>query len=126
MSLTVWSCGKAMCARFLPLVIILSGCVSAGMLQVSETRDNLNRLQLGMSKAEVLKIMGDPRIREVFMDSDGEGIEVLFYQTEFVGYAVTPKEDALTPVLIKKNSVIGWGRNFYEARVKVDLHLTED
>ena len=126
MSLTVWSCGKAMCTRFLPLVIILSGCVSAGMLQVSETRDNLNRLQLGMSKAEVLKIMGDPRIREVFMDSDGEGIEVLFYQTEFVGYAVTPKEDALTPVLIKKNSVIGWGRNFYEARVKVDLHLTED
>lgn len=101
-------------------------CVSAGMVQVRETRDSLNELELGMSKSQVLGIMGDPRIREVFMDRDGKGIEVLFYQTEFVGYAVTPKDADLTPVLLKDNRVIGWGRNFYESRVKVDVHLTED
>ena len=108
------------------LALSFWACVSAGMVQVRETRDNLNELELGMYKRQVLGLMGNPRIREVFMDRDGKAIEVLFYQTEFVGYAVTPKDADLTPVLLKDSRVIGWGRNFYERRIKADIHLTED
>jgi hypothetical protein len=76
-----------------------------------------------MDKAQVLQIMGEPRIREAFTDHDDVGVEALFYQTEFVGMAVNPTESDLTPILIKDGQVIGWGRTFYETRVRLQLEL---
>jgi hypothetical protein len=114
--------------RFMLLAIVAfacTACVSAGQGQVRHTRDSLNRLELGMNKRSVLDIMGAPRIREVFMDSDEKGVEVLFYQTEFVGMAITPRQKDLTPILLKENRVIGWGRNFYESRLKIDVHIAD-
>jgi len=103
----------------------LHGCASSGPFHVSQTRANMNSLELGMSKPGVISIVGRPRLREVFMDEDGKAVEVLFYQTEFVGMAMNPTEKDLTPVLIKEGKVIGWGRNFYETRLRLDVRVRD-
>ena len=111
---------------FLMTVLICHiGCVSAGVGQVKQTRQRLNDLELGVSKTYIIKIMGLPRYRESFMDSDGQAIEVLFYQTEFVGEMIAPTEAALTPIVLKGDKVIGWGRTFLEQRIRITVDLAE-
>jgi len=67
-----------------------------------------------MSKAEILRIMGRPYSREIFIEDDGKPVEFLLYQTKFVGVAVAPGDNELVPVAVKDGVVVGWGRNFYD------------
>lgn len=92
----------------------LFACASSGPFRTVSTRNSLNNLEIRMSKSEITNIMGQPYQREVFLGNDGEPIEVLLYQTKFVGMAVSPSDRELTPVVLKNNQLIGWGRNFYD------------
>ena len=74
-----------------------------------------------MSKSKIVKIMGQPYQREVFPGDDGQPIEVLLYQTKFVGMAVSPTDRDLIPVVLRKNQLIGWGRNFYDTTTKYHI-----
>ena len=73
-----------------------------------------------MAKSEIVNIMGSPYQREVFPGQDGQPVEVLLFQTKFVGTLVNPSDSDLTPVVLKNNSLIGWGRNFYDRTKKYE------
>ena len=96
------------------LTIFLFSCASSGPFKTSSTRRNLDKLEVGMTKSEILDIMGFPYQREVFRGQDGQPVEVLIYQTKFVGTLLSPSDSDLTPVVLKDNSLVGWGRNFYD------------
>jgi hypothetical protein len=102
--------------------ILFVGCASKSPISVAETRSNLNKIELGMSKAEVVSLMGEPFQREMFLNSKGEAIEVLLYQTKFVGMAISPNDNSLMPVVFKNKKLIGWGRNFYDTTKKYQIN----
>jgi outer membrane protein assembly factor BamE (lipoprotein component of BamABCDE complex) len=76
------------------------------------------KLQVGMSRDEVLSLMGQPQRREAYGSN-----EFLIYRTDYRG----GNESAdFTPVAIVNGKVVGWGRNYYDnvARSKIDADIT--
>jgi hypothetical protein len=102
-------------------IFFLSSCASYGPFQVNANRRNLDHLRVGMSKSEVLSVMGAPYQREVFPGQDNIPVEVLLYQTKFVGMAIPPSDEELTPIVFRNNQLIGWGRNFYDTTKKYEF-----
>ncbi len=103
---------------FLILSLFLSGCV------VSRNVENLNKLEIGMTKDQVLSIMGKPQLRE----ADAE-MEWWSYQTRLPMYEL--KDSDLTPVAFEDGKVIGWGKNFWTTKeqkydVKIDQTIKQD
>lgn len=99
------------------LTIFLFSCAGSGPFRASPTRKNLDKLEVGMTKSEILNIMGSPYQREVFPGQDGQLVEVLLYQTEFVGTLISPSDVDLTTVVLKNNSLFGWGGYFYDRTI---------
>lgn len=98
----------------LSLALLLGGCGHT-VWDMDRNRDNLNKLEIGMTKAQVIEIMGKPRMREAT-----EETEWLLYWT---GYGTTDR-NGLTPIAFRDSKVIGWGRNFWETREqKYDIKL---
>ena len=64
----------------------------------------LLRLQVGMSREEVLSITGEPDRKEMHGN-----VEVLFFRTELGG---NPED--FMPVLIVNGQLVGWGRVAHE------------
>ena len=74
-----------------------------------QRRGKLMQLEIGMTKAEVINIMGKPNNREVYQQPDGLILEYLIYRTRYE----YPYEEN-TPIAFIDGKVTGWGRNFYE------------
>lgn len=90
---------------------------------------NINKLDRGMSKAEVYSLMGTkthydkrgyrqpttiphPKKREI-IENGGNTYEILYY------YSAYKKGNAsLTPVILFEDKVIGWGWNYYNRKLK--------
>ncbi len=107
----------------------------------SENRTNLLKLQIGMTKTQVLEIMGakedalwggdgytqrisNPYRAETLEGKDGT-LEVLYYYTDLQKQDGAITDDELTPLVLKNNKLIGWGRSAlnesvtkYEVRVR--------
>ncbi|MBW8039450.1 MAG: outer membrane protein assembly factor BamE [Planctomycetes bacterium] len=98
------------------LCLTMSGCYAIN-------RDNLNKIEIGMSREQVREIMGKPRIREA--DKDQE--RWLYHTERSMVYTI-----ALTPVVFNKDGkVIGWGRHFWSEKerkydVKIDQTIKQE
>lgn len=102
-------------------VVFLFGCSYA--LQRSANRENLTKLQLGMSPSQVMAIMGteivdgisgratNPYQREILLGSDKTSFEVFYYYTEHVGNKKW--ESGMTPVIFKDEKLAGIGWNAF-------------
>ena len=105
-------------------VIVLAfaaGCATSLPDLAGENQSNLVRLNVGMSKADVLKIMGqktadtrdgpvaNPFKVEMFRGRDGSQYEILHYVTQRNrrGHAVTVAN--ATPIVLKDGVLLGWG-----------------
>ena len=101
---------------------------------VASNQSKLIKLSLGMTKNEVIELMGtitatthdgvvnNPWIAESFMDKDGTPYEVLFYVTK-KNQPFTPIRKALTtPVVLKDGKVIGWGESALRATSAKGAH----
>lgn len=94
-------------------VFSLVGCMYGNLRQ--ENRQNINRVDVGMTKDQVLNIMGDkstgeisnPYKRETIPGKDGKTYDVLYYYTEQVGGKSW--ETGVTPVVFVEGRVIGVG-----------------
>jgi hypothetical protein len=88
-------------------------------------RENLNKLSVGMTKAEVLSIMGSetkkllegtivnsPYRAETIKDNAGNSLEIMFFYTDEKESLGVISDDELTPVILKDGKVDGWGRTF--------------
>jgi|SRR5665213_1193398 len=97
------------------LLLAITGCMSETRWGIADTQKNLLHLEVGMTRQQVIDIMGTPTSREVIPDKNGGSTEFLFYQTRFAGDALRAPTDAeLTPFAFVDGKLIGWSRNFYD------------
>ncbi len=141
---SVPSAGLSILLPVCALVCLLAGCAGTGGRTdvddlLARNRENLGRLTIGMSKAQLLEIMGDDRAvtvegaivtnpyrREVAMAPDGTFLDVLFYCTDRQRSDRNIADDELTPIVLGDGHVIGWGWSFLERRAPpAALHVSE-
>lgn len=77
-----------------------------------QNRDNLAHLDLGMSKEQVLTLMGKADFNEAYV-KDGKQVQVLFYRTQRTDQDGNTTKDECTPVVLSENKLVGWGTTAY-------------
>ena len=99
------------------MAVVLVGCAGTG--QNARNIANLSTLSLGMTKAQVLGVMGAPGRGEAATTKDGDSIEYLFYRTGSGALPGVPRAEwerrQWVPVIIIDGELKGWGNNFYDA-----------
>lgn len=103
----------------------------------SFNRSNLIKIEIGMSKPEVIQSMGgirtfqtytsteflvrkrgdiinNPFNRDIKVDKNGKTIEILWYYTDTKKSDNAINKDELTPIILEENKVIGMGWSFYK------------
>ena len=74
-----------------------------------KTHSKMSNIRLGMTKQEVLDMMGEPLKDEKFNKPD-----IWFYYTNVRwGDTLTVREES-APVIFSEGRVIGWGNDFYQ------------
>ena len=101
-------------------VLLLAGCGVVADQRASDARLGLNSLELGMSRAQVVQIMGEPFKREAY-----NGVEFLFYRTERNPDGSWGGPRSETPVAIVGGKLDGWGRNYYDRVVRADVTVRQ-
>lgn len=120
----------------LALSLSLTACMTTSKVR-SKNQLNLTMLSLGMTKSEVLSVMGieifqvecclsDGRVGEItnpyrtetFQTENGSTYEILFYYTDIKKDDGSISNDELTPIVLRDDKVIGWGRTFLGDNVK--------
>ena len=71
--------------------------------------------QYGMTKQQLVELLGEPETREIYEKSDKTRIEFYIYNRIFQSSLEK------VPVCLVDNKVVGWGRTFYEDHVSTDL-----
>jgi hypothetical protein len=118
-------------------VLMFSGCGEQKAVDIrAENAANLAKVNIGMTKAEVLQIMGDKTAkvnigintvsvtnpyRSEIKQVNGHTYEVLYYYTHhdqrdwpLKGLKILDRE--LTPIVFENGKVIGWGSEFLEQK----------
>ena len=120
------------------LIVILialmsfSGCglaATSSLRQENEkNRSTMLLVDLGMSKAEILKLMGTPRLTEAYT-LNGKAVIMWFYLAREQGIAQDEyrfSRHELTPIVFEDGNVVGWGGEFvkkYDHRIKADIKV---
>jgi hypothetical protein len=108
--------------------VLLFGCVSLDAIR-SQNRQNLMRLSPGLSKQEVLAVMGTKTImsegREInnpyrteMHRSQGHTFELLLYYTDIKRADGAITDDKLTPLVIMDGKLDGWGWSYWDGLVQ--------
>ena len=108
----------------LPVLLGLSGCVisvggdgydyqgSNWRKKEAKNREEISRLEAGMSLDSLISTMGSPDFSEFHQSQNGD-VTVLFYRTHRNhGDGVTTKDEC-TPLVFKEGRLIGWGDTAY-------------
>jgi hypothetical protein len=90
-------------------IILTQGLISCGLIISQTNNSRLMNVQVGMSRDELISIMGLPKKREAYGRT-----EFLIYQT---GLGATEAERD-TPIAVVDGRVAGWGRNYYDSAIK--------
>ena len=93
--------------------VFLSSC--ATYYEAKQNRENVEKLKVGMSKDEVIAVMGEPVKGEVYCKPN-----VIFYYTETKWSDGNITSDECTPLLFEKNKLIGFGADFYKDYTQKD------
>ena len=115
------------------IIFILTSCaispVQVGLENFSyHNRARLQFITLGMTKDEVLKamdsnvkarmkdgrILSNPYKTEAMVSLEGTTVEILYYYTEMLSIDDVNSK-GLTPVVLSKGKVTGWGKKYLES-----------
>ena len=125
------------------IVTMHLGCGSTLSAKLSkfraENRSNLTRLSIGMSKAEVLDVMGVGKVEHVSRNLrdgadlwnpvrststnphriesyplDSSVVEILYYHTDVKDLDGAITDDELTPIVLVDDKLVGWGWDYWE------------
>ena len=115
------------------VIFILTSCaispVQVGLENFSyHNRARLQFITLGMTKDEVLKamdsnvkakmkdgrILSNPYKTEAMVSLEGTTVEILYYYTEMLSIDDVNSK-GLTPVVLSKGKVTGWGKKYLES-----------
>lgn len=118
---------------------LLGGCYSDTLTEFrNNNRKNLTKLAIGMTKQEVMEIMGQETGEKTFTNLVGKRIflsatnpyrneilqgkektfEVLYYYTDVKKDDDAITDDELTPMIFDKGKLIGWGVSFLEQNIQ--------
>ena len=98
-------------AAGLTILFLLVGC---NKLPIYKNQNNLLKLQKGMTKEEVIKVMGEPDFHEVYQSLYGNTLLIAYYYTHHLKFDGQITKDECTPGVIKNETFIGWGDDFYQ------------
>ncbi len=112
---------------------LLFGCAPSLMMVQAENRSKLNNISLGISKSEVLNIMGTSTVkvaspvgwvyinspyRSETMEESGKSYEILFFWTDTKKNASVVVDDDLTPIVLYNNKVVGYGWRYLKDNIR--------
>ncbi|NKF51094.1 DUF3192 domain-containing protein [Shewanella sp. WXL01] len=86
-------------------------------VQQEKNRANLTKLSMGMTKEQVLVIMGTADFTEAYLSNDGDAkqeVQVYFYRTQWTKGDGKTTKDECTPVVLRDNALVGWGDSAYK------------
>ena len=114
--------------------MMVSGCATATVSSIiAFNRENVLKLSIGMTKAEVLDIMGTKTVKDGFLycnmtinnpyrseilQGKDKTFEIIYYFTDEKGKPCTISDDDLTPLIFDNGKLIGWGQNFLQDNVQ--------
>jgi len=105
------------------ITALLVGCAGGTFrtgLEAETNRKAMLGLNIGMTKTEVIQVMGEPRKTEAY-SMEGQNTEFWLYLTEGTTIADTSMGDKnFTPLAFENEILIGWGRNFYDQALKYE------
>lgn len=91
----------------LVVVVLSQGCALQNEEAMARrNRQQITRLSIGMSTAQVVATVGRPYKAEAYEVGE-DTYSVLYYQTRLILGATADRET--TPILLKNDAVIGWG-----------------
>ena len=100
--------------------ILLHGLANCGLVTSQVNQRSLMNVQVGMTRDEVISIMGLPQKREAYGRT-----EFLIYRTGLDG----SEQERFTPVAIVDGKVTGWGRNYYDnalrSKIEADVNIRQ-
>ena len=85
----------------------VGGCAHTPWGVIQRNIENSRNLRVGMTKAQVLEIMGEPIRDEKFCEPD-----IWFYYNEMVWGDGLVTEDECLPLIFENGKLIGWGNDF--------------
>lgn len=106
-------------------IVFIAGCGYLQEMEIKETRNNLKKLQIGMSKEQVREIAGEP-----FQTKAKANTEIWLYCTHYrpmpFGNGSQTYEIMKTPLLFEDNRLVSWGQGIadqddvekYELRIR--------
>jgi hypothetical protein len=119
--------------------LLISGCATISEVTLPN-RENLLKLNMGMTKQEVLNIMGtkpmeayykpgtygktvgvainNPYRSEILRGRDEKMVEVLYYVTDDRNADGVINDNETTPMVFENGRLAGWGWNFLESEIK--------
>lgn len=105
------------------IIVLLVGCAGSPVQtgwEAEANRKAILGLNIGMTKTEVIQVMGEPRTTEAY-SMEGRNTEFWLYLTE--GKTITDRsmgDKNFTPLAFENGILIGWGRNFYDQTLKYE------
>ena len=112
-------------------IIAMLGCAGSPIRtgwEAEKNRSNMLKLKIGMSREQVLTLMGDPYKTESY-HVEGKSLEFWLYLTEGKNiYDRTLRDSNFTPLAFEDNTLTGWGRNYYDnaLRIKQDIKIEKN
>jgi outer membrane protein assembly factor BamE (lipoprotein component of BamABCDE complex) len=97
-------------SRFLLVAIMACSSMLCSCAYFSQYKNQKNAAQLrvGMTKAEVLAVMGEPLRDEVFNKPD-----TWYYYIDTKWHDTYTTQDECMPLSFKKGKLVGWGQDYY-------------
>lgn len=122
---------------------LILGCATSLASIRAENQERLRELRVGMTKEEVLRVMGtktrsggaplqlagkdkipNPYRTEAYQ-ADGSAFEILFYYTDKKASDGAITNDELTPLVLRDGELDGWGWSYWEsAAVKYNIRVS--
>ncbi len=103
----------------------LIGCAGSPVRRRGEAtrnRSNLVNLKIGMTKNQVVELMGAPSKTEAY-EIQGKTLEFWLYLTEYTWTEFTGSKTDYTPLAFEGDIVKGWGRNYYDQALRIKQEI---
>jgi outer membrane protein assembly factor BamE (lipoprotein component of BamABCDE complex) len=94
--------------------VVLSGC---GFANAANNIEKSQKLRQGMTKQQVLEIMGKP------LDEEFCSPNVWYYYTDMRWLDGQPTRDECMPLIFKDGKLAGWGNEYYNQMYFSNQHI---
>lgn len=93
---------------FVAMIVCCGLLCSCAYFSQYTNQKNATKLRVGMTKAEVLAVMGEPLRDEVYNKPD-----TWYYYIETKWHDTYTTEDECMPLIFKRGKLTGWGQDYF-------------